>query len=349
MRRTVIPVGAALALFASYGWAVAQGHMHGFGGGGGMHGSAGVGFHAPGGGFRSGTSMMPHGNFQGPRAYRAERAPRMEYSYRGERTGQRAQSRRIEHSQRAYSQRTRRAESRRVDHSQRVQRKPKQGSAVRRAQRLRSNERAAQERGGHEEKGGLEQYVAERHAQIQNARMQLSADNKGRLHQAFNMDRARVHNVRFDYHVGHRIPRHIHLFAIPAGVFGFFPYYEGYSYFVVDDDICIVDPRTYVVVDVIDAAYWSGPGRPHVAGLHLSAREMDIVRQGIPADFPDAGIHLRMALGAELPGNTQLHEFAPFVLDRVPKLRGYEFLVGGDQIVIVQPRDRSIALVIDRA
>jgi Protein of unknown function (DUF1236) len=62
-----------------------------------------------------------------------------------------------------------------------------------------------------------------------------------------------VHNVNFDYHVGRRIPRHIHLFAIPAAVFAFFPYYEDCSYFVVNDDICIVDPRTYVVVDVIDA------------------------------------------------------------------------------------------------
>jgi len=33
----------------------------------------------------------------------------------------------------------------------------------------------------------------------------------------------------------------------------------------------------------------------------------------------------------------------------VPKLRDYMFLVAGDQIVIVQPRDRTIALVIDRA
>jgi len=89
-----------------------------------------------------------------------------------------------------------------VDHSQRVQRELQQGSNVRRADRLRSNERTAQERRGREEKGRLEQRVAERHTQIQNARMQLSGDNKERLHKAFNMDRARVHNVKFDYHVG---------------------------------------------------------------------------------------------------------------------------------------------------
>jgi hypothetical protein len=76
---------------------------------------------------------------------------------------------------------------------------------------------------------------------------------------------------------------------------------------------------------------------------------MNIVRESIPADFPNAGIHLRLALGAEIPEDVQLHEFAPFVLDRVPQLRGYVFVVVSDQIVIVQPGDRLIALVIDRA
>jgi Protein of unknown function (DUF1236) len=214
---------------------------------------------------------------------------------------------------------------------------------------MRANEQAAHERRGREETGRSEQRVAQRHTEIQNARMQLSVDNKERLHHAFDMNRARAHNVDFDHHVGRRIPRHIHLFPIPAAVFAFFPYYEDYSYFVVDDDICIVDPRTYEVVDVIDAAYWNGPGRPHVADLHLSARQIGVVRESIPVDFPDADIHLRLALGAEIPEDVQLHEFAPFVLDRVPQLKDYRFLVAGDQIVIVQPGDRSIALVIDRA
>jgi hypothetical protein len=214
---------------------------------------------------------------------------------------------------------------------------------------MRANERTAQERHGREEAGRLEQRVAQRHTEIQNARKQLSGENKERLHQAFDMNRARVHNVNFDHHVGRRIPRRIHLFAIPVAVFAFFPYYEDYSYFIVDDDICIVDPRTYVVVDVIDAAYWNGPGRPHVAGLQLSAHQIAIVRESIPVDFPDAGVHLRLALGAETPGDVELHQFAPFVLDRVPQLRDYRFLVAGDQIVIVQLGDRSIALVIDRA
>src|SRR5262245_21217441 len=92
MQSIVIPVGVGVALLASCGLAAAQGHMHGFGGGGvmhapggggGMHAPGGGGFHAPGGGggFRSGPSMAPRGTFQAPCAYRAERAPRMEHGY----------------------------------------------------------------------------------------------------------------------------------------------------------------------------------------------------------------------------------------------------------------------------
>jgi len=104
-----------------------------------------------------------------------------------------------------------------------------------------------------------------------------------------------------------------------------------------------------VVVDVIDSGYWRGPGRQQAAGLHLSSREITIVRDSITGDFPDAGIRLRLALGAEIPQDVQLHEFPPLVLDRVAQLQGYRFVVAGDQIIIVEPRDRSIALVIDRA
>jgi hypothetical protein len=138
------------------------------------------------------------------------------------------------------------------------------------------------------------------------------------------------------------------LFAIPAAVFAFFPYYRDYSYFVVEDEICIVDPRTYVIVDVIDQAYWSGGPRQQEAGLQLSEREIALIRDSVPPDFPDAGLQLRLALGAEIPDNVQLHQFAPLLLDQVAQLREYRFLISGDQIVIVQPNDRSIALVIDR-
>jgi hypothetical protein len=129
-------------------------------------------------------------------------------------------------------------------------------------------------------------------------------------------------------------------------VVGFFPYYRDYDYFVVSDEICIVNPQTYEVVDVIDQAYWRSP--PMVASLRLSGAQIAFVRDSIPADFPEADLRLRLALGAEIPDNVEVFEFPTTVLDRIPELSEFRFLVADEQIVIVDPRNRSIALVIDR-
>jgi hypothetical protein len=142
------------------------------------------------------------------------------------------------------------------------------------------------------------------------------------------------------------VPQTVHLFSVPREVFGFFHYYRDYDYFVVGDEICIVNPQTYEVVDVIDQAYWRSA--PIVASLRLSGAQVALVRDSIPADFPEAEIRLRLALGAEIPDNVEVFKFPATVLDRIPELSEFRFLVTDEQIVIVVPRNRSIALVIDR-
>jgi len=200
------------------------------------------------------------------------------------------------------------------------------------------------------------QRATERHTRIRQAREQLAAPDRTRLQTTLRLNEvrrfneARVRNVRFDRRVGHRIPRNLRLWAIPAAVVAFFPYYSGYSYFVVEEDLYVVDPQSYVVVDVVDSSYWTGGGgeRQQMAGLQLTEEEIVAIRNGIPPDVADAGLRLRLALGATIPQFVELMEFPLELIDQIPKLRGYRFLVNGEQIVIVQPRDRSIAYVIDR-
>ena len=219
-----------------------------------------------------------------------------------------------------------------------------------RAERERAldRDRSASERQLDRQMTGREKdLVARRHEELQQARTRLTMEQRERFHRAFDFKRARVSNVRFDYHVGHTVPRRLQLYPVPREVITLFPYYRDYRYFVVDDEICIVDPHTYVVVDVVDEGYRSAP-RPQVAGLSLTEREIALIRESIPPDFPDAGVRLRLALGATIPRDAELYIFPAVVLDRVPVLRDYRFLVTGDQIVIVEPGDRSIELVIDR-
>jgi hypothetical protein len=180
------------------------------------------------------------------------------------------------------------------------------------------------------------------------ARERLGSNERQKLQQAFDFRRARVAHARFAHRVGHRIPRNVRLFAIPAGVISFFPYYRDYRYFIVEDEICIVDPRTYEIVDVIDQDYYRGGSKQEVAGLSLTDDQIALVRDSIPGDFPQADLRLRLALGAELPRNMELYEFPALLLDRIPKLRAYRFLVAEDQIIVVDPRGRAIALMIDR-
>ena len=187
------------------------------------------------------------------------------------------------------------------------------------------------------------------HEELRRKGLNLSVDQRIRLRTAFNVDRARMTNARFARRVGTRIPRTVRLFALPAAVFAIFPDYRSYRYVVVEDDICIVDPDTYEIIDVLDEDSVSPPrDTPQVAQLTLTAAERALVLDSISPDYPEAEVRLRLALGADIPDRVELHEFAPLVLDNVPKLRNFRFVVAQGSVVIVDPRDRSIVLVLER-
>ena len=355
MRRLVLPAAAGLALVASAGLASAQPHERGGpgqggpGGGGVMHGPGG-----PGGGSMHGPSeAAPRGELNPPRGYQPE------HGNRAEQPAHRAEpNRRAEPDHR--SEPNRRAEPQHTQDRQRATEQQRRGEDRARAERQREQERNAQReratqprsedqrRAQERDRTGQRERLGERRQEIAQERSRLSPQDREKLHRSFDFEHARVSNAHFDYHVGHRIPRTVHLFPVPREVITFFPYYRAYSYFVVGDEICIVDPGTYEVVDVIDEGYWRAPGR-EVAGLRLSAGQIALIRDSVSRDFPEADVRLRLALGAEIPDAVELYEFPQIVLDRVPELRQFRFLVVSEQIVIVDPRDRSIALVIDRA
>ena len=126
---------------------------------------------------------------------------------------------------------------------------------------------------------------------------------------------------------------------MPAAVLAIFPYCRDYRYAVEEDTICIVDPETYEIVDVLDDGTYAPSTRPQVAELTLTNRERSLVLDSIPPDFPQMRLRLRLALGAEIPPSIELYEFAPLVRDQVPKLRDFRFVVSENQLVIVAPQD----------
>jgi Protein of unknown function (DUF1236) len=225
-----------------------------------------------------------------------------------------------------------------------VREHPGQGRAA--EERRRVGERQKSSERGRTAAGKQAELSQARYDELREARSRLTREQHQRLRAGFDPQRGRVAHAGFDWHVGHRVPRQVRLYPVPSDVIAIFPYYRDYSYFVVGEEICIVDPHTYEVVDVIDEGY--PIPRLQTARLSLSAAQIAVVRDSIPRDVPETSIHVRLALGAEIPDDVMLHEFPAIVLDRAPRLQDYRFLLAADEIVIVDPRDRSIALVIDR-
>jgi Protein of unknown function (DUF1236) len=62
-----------------------------------------------------------------------------------------------------------------------------------------------------------------------------------------------VTNVNFAISVGTRVPRDVSFHPLPAEVVTYYPEWRGYEFILVNEQIVVVDPRTFEIVAVIDA------------------------------------------------------------------------------------------------
>src|SRR5262252_955657 len=353
---------AALAIVSGTTLAAAQGPEHGKQGGGRGAPAAGPRPAPQRASPPAPRAAPPHATAPQRPAARAPQAPPAaaaranEAAARRAAEQQRAAEQRRAAGHRAVQQQQQRRAAEQQRANERKQQADKQRASDRQAaerQRAEEQKRAAEQnrapkRPDQALRPGTNQPISARHEQLRQERAKLSTDQRTRLRQSFTVNRDRITRVHFTRRIGTRIPRSVRLFAVPAAVLAILPYYRDYRYVVEEDTICIVDPETYEIVDVLDDGTYAPSTRPQVAELTLTNRERSLVLDSIPPDFPQTRLRLRLALGAEIPPSIELYEFAPLVLDRVPKLRDFRFVVSEDQLVIVEPQDRSIALVLDR-
>ena len=150
-------------------------------------------------------------------------------------------------------------------------------------------------------------------------------------------------NIRVN--VGSRVPRSVRLLPMPVFIVDLAPAYREYHYIVAEDEtIYIVNPRSYEVVDVIETGSQRAE-RPQGQRLSLSQEQMRFVASTVPRE-PRADVRVRLALGAEVPRNVELLAFPGEVVSRLPELEGYRYIVAENDIVIVDPRERGVVLVI---
>jgi uncharacterized protein DUF1236 len=171
-------------------------------------------------------------------------------------------------------------------------------------------------------------------------RVQLSEQQRTDIRTKLRDSRVEKTHLQVNISVGSQIPRSVRLHPLPSSIIALAPAYRGHSYFVRDDNtIVIVDSRSHVVIDVIPAA-------TRTAGLSLSPDQMRFIYARVPKGR-SVDVRVRLGLGAEIPPDVELQPFPPEVLARVPEVEGYRYVVANGEVAIVDPKDNSIALVIN--
>jgi Protein of unknown function (DUF1236) len=197
-------------------------------------------------------------------------------------------------------------------------------------------------------KGGEANKSAERPSE----RVQLSEQQRSNLHQTLLKERNvnRAHNVNISVSVGTRVPRSVHLAALPAEVISIVPTFRNYRYVVIDDQVCIVDPNSYEIVDVVAVSGRTargGDGPTGQASLVLTEEEKEIVLRSVDMDRSSTLALGSLTEGSSVPRGANVHPFPETVVDKVPKLKGHKFFAAENRVAIVDSQGDKVQLVLD--
>jgi Protein of unknown function (DUF1236) len=88
-----------------------------------------------------------------------------------------------------------------------------------------------------------------------NVSVNITPEKRTQIHQIFIKERSapRVDRVDFDLSVGTAVPGSVRFVAVPNTIIAIEPSWRGYDYFMVGDQIVIVDPRSMEIVAIIEA------------------------------------------------------------------------------------------------
>ena len=169
-------------------------------------------------------------------------------------------------------------------------------------------------------------------------RIQLTEQQRTTLRDTIIRERPqRVTNVNINIRVGERFPRSVRLRPLPVILISAYPAYRDYRYVYIRDEICIVDPVTYEIVEVVDAR--DGGRGVRQAELSLTGDDQRFVYQAVIDNGPRLNLNLRLGIGAEVPRSVEVQSFPERVIARVPRLANYRFVIDQDQVVVLSPSD----------
>jgi hypothetical protein len=135
------------------------------------------------------------------------------------------------------------------------------------------------------------------------------------------------------------------------------PQYRGYNFLVVRDDIVIVDPSTYKIVDVLPRAGRSTAAAPAPApSSHkttFSDRDREVIRKHARSSRIEqrttgsTTTSTRVRVGERLPESVEIRSFPEEVYRESPTLRDYRYIERDNRTYVIEPHERTIIEEID--
>ena len=188
-----------------------------------------------------------------------------------------------------------------------------------------------------------------------NVSANLTENQRTRVSTSISRLNARpVTNVNFSLSVGTVVPRNVRFQPLPADVVEVMPQYRGYNFIVVREDIVIIEPSTYKIVDVLPRGGRSTAAAPAPRKSTFSDSERDVVRKHARSSRMEqhsnrteprttgSAASTRIRVGDRLPDSVVIRSFPDEVYRESPRLREYRYIERDDRTDIIEPGARQI-------
>ena len=176
----------------------------------------------------------------------------------------------------------------------------------------------------------------------------LDPQKKSQLTAAIDKVNAKpLTHVDFSVSVGVAVPRTVELRPVPTTIVEIVPQYRGYDFFVVRDEVVIVEPRTHKIVDVIERGPSRARAETTTRHVTLSRHQREIIRHHATSRRTvTTGAAPRttteVTVGETLPDSVEVESFPEEVYREVPSVREYRYIERGDDLYLVDPSSRRV-------
>jgi hypothetical protein len=193
-----------------------------------------------------------------------------------------------------------------------------------------------------------------------NAQVNINDQQRTRISQSIaKLDVKPITSVNFSLSVGTVVPRDVHLATLPADVVEIVPQYRGFSFFVVKDEIVIVEPQSYKIVATLPYSGSTAAAAPQRERTKssFSDRDREVIRKHSRSEVRQdrrtegrttgSATRSEIRVGDQLPESVEIDAFPDTVFRDAPTLREYRYINRENRTYIIEPRERRVIEEID--